>query len=73
MLQSEHRPCDQCQVAVINGIGTHEHGCPNHWLDPLTSKPKPAECYQCGMDFEPLSKGDLVCFECAAEYEDYNQ
>lgn len=21
--------CSQCEAAVINGIGTHEHGCPN--------------------------------------------
>lgn len=35
--QSEHVPfqhlwrakCSQCVAAVINGIPTHEHGCPN--------------------------------------------
>ena len=24
-----HVRCSQCQALVINGIATHEHGCPN--------------------------------------------
>ncbi len=31
--------CDQCDVLAINGIGCHEHGCPNSHLDPSTQRP----------------------------------
>lgn len=33
--------CDACQMVAINGIATHETGCPN----------TPRECFECGTDF----------------------
>ena len=33
--------CDQCQMVAINGVATHETGCPN----------TPRECDECGSAF----------------------
>ena len=45
--------CSQCQAATINGVPTHEHGCPN----------KVRECRECGSTCEP---GERYCSPCCA-------
>lgn len=34
--------CDQCVMLSINGVATHEHGCPN------VKRSKQGECKECG-------------------------
>jgi len=53
--------CDQCQVVGINGHATHEQGCPNAWLHPLTGEPLDVECKECGCEFTPNVKGQTYC------------
>lgn len=48
-------PCDGCQIAYINGVRCHEHGCPEAWKD------KPVECFECGCDFLPTERGQRIC------------
>jgi hypothetical protein len=48
-------PCDQCQLASINGLVCHETGCPNEW------KVGTVECRNCGRDFHPKEKGQDCC------------
>ena len=64
--------CDQCQAVSINGVATHETGCPNSWRDPLTGKAYPVECFECGCDFIPEERtfGRAVCPDCANPVDD---
>ena len=61
-----NRSCDQCQPLSINGVGTHEQGCPNDWLHPFTGDAYPKPCTECGFEFVPVSRGQMVC-DCADE------
>ena len=50
--------CSQCEALAINGVGTHEHGCPN--------RPRYVECYVCGYD---VKVGEVCCQDEAFEGE----
>lgn len=51
--------CAHCEMLVINGIPTHETGCPRAWE---TEK----ECPWCGSAFQPESRFQVYCsVECA--------
>jgi hypothetical protein len=39
--------CNSCEVLFINGIKTHELGCPEAFRDYRK------ECKECGQDFQP--------------------
>ena len=58
--------CDSCQALMINGIHCHETGCPDSWKDYQN------ECYECGQEFKPEHRGQMICPECNSEYEDYH-
>jgi len=61
--------CDQCEVVIVNGIATHELGCPNYWRHPLTNEPYIRVCDWCGSDFTPEeSRQDFCSEECAFLY-----
>lgn len=51
-------PCDQCQSNSINGINTHEHGCPDSWKD------KSYPCFICGYDFMRSDPHQITCPDC---------
>ena len=58
--------CDQCEVLYINGIKTHEIGCPEAWKDYTR------ECKWCGSEFTPEEKyQDCCCEDCAEAYYGY--
>ena len=59
--------CDSCEVLNINGVNCHQIGCPDSWKD------YKSECYECGFDFSPESKGQMIYPECISEYEDYRR
>lgn len=47
--------CDQCEMVSINGIATHEHGCPNRnltWSDDYGRFVRLVECRECGCEIE---------------------
>jgi hypothetical protein len=50
-----HCGCDGCVTVTINGVLTHEQGCPDAWRD--TTKP----CLECGCDFIPDSPRQSIC------------
>lgn len=52
--------CDQCQLAVINGVVCHETGCPNSWRDETRS------CKWCGQSFKPEERHQTCCCPCCA-------
>jgi len=66
------RGCDNCEVVTINGVATHEIGCPNSWIHPFTGKPYEKECEECGLDFEPRSRFDPICEGCAENDDDFD-
>ena len=43
--------CDQCQVMVINGYGTHEEGCPKSYIDLSTGEGHKLACPWCDRTF----------------------
>jgi hypothetical protein len=49
--------CDQCEQLCINGIVTHELGCPNSYK---VSTP----CSTCDRTFIPKYRGDKQCTNC---------
>lgn len=63
-------PCDQCEVVTINGVATHETGCPNWWRDPMSGEPMPWVCFECDCDYIPegMPRRHDVCPECATLY-----
>jgi hypothetical protein len=61
--------CEQCQALNINGVPTHEQGCPNSWLHPWTGRPYLRECKECGGEFVPRDRYQTCCDEeCWAHY-----
>ena len=55
--------CSQCEQLRINGIVTHEQGCPDVWRDQLR------ECLYCGCKFKPVNQWHIICDqECNASY-----
>jgi hypothetical protein len=55
--------CDGCSPSRINGILCHETGCPDRWRDCV------AECFECGCEFMPEERGQLICPDCLGETE----
>jgi len=52
-----------CEKLRINGVLTHETGCPEAWRD------YGVVCKWCGMRFEPEQAGQILCSEdCANAY-----
>jgi hypothetical protein len=47
--------CHSCEVVNINGVRTHEHGCPDAWRDEVR------ECRECGSEFEPEERMQVCC------------
>ena len=55
--------CQSCEALYVNGVKTHELGCPDAWRD------YPRECKFCGVEFIPESKDQDCCGdECARSY-----
>lgn len=52
--------CESCQVARINGVLCHEHGCPDAW------RTERRECRWCGSAFAPEQRWERECCECCA-------
>jgi hypothetical protein len=51
--------CSSCQQIRINGIETHETGCPKAWMD------TPKDCFQCGYEFyRTESRHQTICDDC---------
>lgn len=63
--------CNACNVLNINGVNCHETGCPEAWRD------YSRECNECGCDFQPESRYQSICDDCAnpqdepESFEDY--
>lgn len=57
-------PCPQCVAVAINGVPTHETGCPEAWRDYAV------RCRECGCDFTPTERQQAVCDECVMEDRD---
>ena len=54
--------CDGCSVATINGVRSHEHGCPEAWREDK-------ECKSCGSRYTPEHRDQEFCdYECYACY-----
>ena len=51
--------CDQCELAIINGIPAHEQGCPNREIDPRTGEFYARECKWCGSEHHNGSEFDF--------------
>lgn len=55
--------CTQCEVLYVNGVKTHEHGCP------LAHQDEQRECKWCGSTFTPEFKHQEFCeHSCYAYY-----
>ena len=65
-MKGDNKMCDSCKALMINGVHCHETGCPDSWKDYQN------ECYECGFEFWPEHRGELICPECISEYEDYH-
>ena len=50
--------CDGCEVASINRVLCHEHGCPYAWRDTIR------ECRLCGDEFRPIHHLQTTCGAC---------
>lgn len=65
--------CDQCQMLAINGVNTHEIGCPNHgktWNADEGEWVRFLKCHECGCD---VREGDTCdCQENDEEEDDEN-
>lgn len=48
--------CSQCEVAVLNGVACHEHGCPN----------ATRECVECGT---VIPRHEQRCDDCAGRVD----
>jgi len=60
--------CDQCEPVSVNGVPTHEQGCPNWWKHPGTGLPYEVGCKECGTYFVPEDDSQKVCESCVDEY-----
>ena len=47
--------CKSCEVLYVNGVLTHERGCPDAWKDYTR------ECKWCGTKFKPEEKHQGCC------------
>ena len=54
-MKTAGKKCDSCEVAMVNGVRTHERGCPDAWKD------YKKECKWCGSEFKPKEKGQNCC------------
>ena len=54
--------CDSCEIMYINGVRCHEIGCPAAWKDEKT------ECKECGREFVPEERYQIVCSEYCANF-----
>lgn len=52
--------CSQCEALVLNGVPTHEHGCPN----------TPYHCRECG-SLHPSRQLAAEC--CNEEYREFDE
>lgn len=50
--------CPGCQLLRINGVVTHEGGCPEAWKDEVR------ECKWCGFPFRPEDRHQRCCSPC---------
>lgn len=55
--------CDSCEMLTVNGVPTHEHGCPKAWMN------RKKKCFECGFDFVPENRFDSVCQDCKESIE----
>jgi hypothetical protein len=53
--------CKQCEIMVINGIKTHEIGCPDSWKDYSIG------CHVCGFEFIREGEYQITCDGCIQE------
>ena len=53
--------CDGCCPSMINGVISHEYGCPAAWKDHHYL------CKHCGLDFEPRFKEQCICPDCMGD------
>jgi len=56
--------CKKCQVLNINGVPTHESGCPDSNINPYTKKPWITECMWCGSEFQPEDNENFCSNSC---------
>jgi hypothetical protein len=56
--------CDSCQMVAVNGVATHEHGCPDAWRGVAI------DCRECGCDFIPQFRLEKTCPSCVSPLED---
>ena len=55
--------CNSCETMTINGVHTHEIGCPEAWRD------YDRECKECGTSFRPESSYQDCCsHSCTVRY-----
>ncbi len=55
--------CQSCDSATINGVYSHELGCPDAWQQYLR------ECRECGVSFQPEARHQKFCHDsCYAAY-----
>ena len=59
--------CDQCALAIIQGVPCHEAGCPDSWIDPRTGNGYARECPWCGSQFVPDDRDARFCDDSCAE------
>lgn len=61
--------CDQCEMLSINGVATHEHGCPNgknhRWDEDARDWVKTYTCRECGCTAD---EGTECCSDDADTY-----
>ena len=50
--------CEQCEIMFINGIKTHEIGCPDSWKD------YSIDCQVCGFEFIREGQYQATCNDC---------
>jgi len=48
-------PCHSCELLRINGVVTHETGCPDAWRDEVRA------CEWCGQKFLPKERHQVCC------------
>jgi hypothetical protein len=55
--------CHSCEQLRINGVVTHETGCPDAWRDAVR------ECKECGLEFFPTERYQDCCsHSCQVSY-----
>lgn len=64
--------CSACEIVFVNGVATHEHGCPRSWINPITDKPYPRSCRECGSYFAPESRSQYFCNGCTLRDQFYD-